>query len=66
MSNNFQDDLDRSYARADQKMSKRVYTAQFVHQAFGAGAARMFMRVMRVDAAVAEQVLRSPLARRRR
>ncbi|KQQ87248.1 hypothetical protein [Massilia sp. Leaf139] len=66
MSNKFEDDLDRSYARADQKMSKRVYTAQFVYRVFGPAAARIFMRVMQVDGAVAARVLRSPLARLRR
>ena len=57
---------ERRYIRCDQHMSKHVYRAQVVRQVFGAGAARMFMRLMHVDAIVAQRVLRSPLSRLRR
>jgi hypothetical protein len=56
----------RSYVRCNQTMSKQVYRAQVVREVFGAGAARMFMRLMRVDTGVAQRVLRSPMSRLRR
>jgi steroid 5-alpha reductase family enzyme len=57
---------ERRYVRCNQQMSKRVYRAQVVRHVFGVGAARMFMRLMQVDAAVAQRVLRSPLSKLRR
>ena len=56
----------RSYVRCNQAMSKQVYRAQVVREVFGPGAARMFMRLMRVDTRVAQRVLRSPRSRLRR
>lgn len=60
------DGAERRYVRGNQEMSKRVYRAQVVRQVFGAGAARMFMRLMQVDAGVAQRVLRSPVTKLRR
>jgi hypothetical protein len=47
------------YARRNLGMSKAVYRAQLIHRTCGPGAARAFMRVMKVDAAVAERVIHS-------
>lgn len=58
--------LERSYVRCNQQMSKLVYRAQVVREVFGASAARMFMRLMRVDTTVAQRVLRSPSSTLRR
>ena len=59
-------DAQRSYVRANQTMSRRVYRAQVVREVFGTGAARLFMHLMRIDAGVAQRVLGSPLSRLRR
>lgn len=56
----------RRYVRANQEMSKLVYRAQVIRDVFGARAARLFMRLTRVDTTVAQRVLRSPLSRLRR
>lgn len=61
-----EDGSDRRYVRRDQRMSKLVYRSQVVRDVFGAGAARFFMNIMRVDASVAHRVLRSPGAALRR
>jgi hypothetical protein len=47
-------------------MSKLVYRSQVVRNVFGAKAARIFMKLVGVDATVAQRVLRSPLSRLRR
>lgn len=47
------------YVRRNLGMSKAVYRAQLIHRTCGPGAARTFMRIMRIDAAVAERVLHS-------
>jgi hypothetical protein len=60
------DGTDRHYVRRNQQMSKLVYRAQVVRNVFGAGAARIFMKLMGVDAVVAQRVLRSPLSGLRR
>lgn len=59
-------DVDKDYVRRDQRMSKRVYRSQVVRDVFGSGAARIFMRIMRVEASVARRLLRSPPTRLRR
>ena len=59
-------DAGQRYARCDGRMSTLVYRAQLIRAVFGESAARIFMRVMRVDAAVARRVLAAPLARLRR
>jgi steroid 5-alpha reductase family enzyme len=61
-----QDGVDHRYVRRNQKMSKLVYRAQVIRHVFGVKAARMFMRLMGVDAAVAQRVLRSPSSKLRR
>lgn len=43
-----------------------VYRSQVVRDVFGSGAAHLFMHLMRVDATVAQRVLRSPRAKLRR
>jgi hypothetical protein len=58
--------VDRRYVRRNQKMSKLVYRSQVVRDVFGAKAARIFMKLVGVDATVAQRVLRSPLSRLRR
>jgi steroid 5-alpha reductase family enzyme len=60
------DGTDRRYVRRNQQMSKLVYRSQVVRNVFGANAARMFMRLMGVDAIVAQRVLRAPLSKLRR
>lgn len=57
---------DRRYARCDERTSTLVYRSQLIRAVFGESAARMFMRVMKVDAGVARRVLAAPLARLRR
>jgi hypothetical protein len=57
---------DQDYVRVDQKTSTLVYRAQLVRDLFGAGAAQLFMRLMKVDAGVARRVLNSPKSRLRR
>lgn len=57
---------DQRYVRYDQKMSKRVYRSQTIRALFGAGAARVFMRIMNVKASVAQRVLESPETKLRR
>jgi hypothetical protein len=47
------------YVRRNLGMSRAVYRAQLIHRTCGPGAARAFMRVMKVDAAVAERVIHS-------
>jgi hypothetical protein len=47
-------------------MAVLVYRAQAIRGVFGPGAARMFMHLMRVDAAVAQRVLSSPTNKLRR
>jgi len=59
-------DAQQRYARCDERTSTLVYRAQFIRAVFGASAARMFMRVMKVDAGVVQRVLAAPLARLRR
>ena len=56
----------RRYVRANERMSKRVYRAQVFRHVFGARAARVFMRLMRVDTGVAHRVLHAPASRLRR
>ena len=56
----------QDYVRVDQKTSTLVYRAQLVRDLFGAGAAQLFMRLMKVDAGVARRVLNSPKSRLRR
>jgi steroid 5-alpha reductase family enzyme len=58
--------VDRRYVRRNQKMSKLVYRSQVVRDVFGAKAAGIFMKLMGVDATVAQRVLRSPLSELRR
>jgi hypothetical protein len=60
------DGADRRYVRRNQKMSRLVYRSQVVRDVFGANAARIFMKLMGVDAIVAQRVLRSPLSELRR
>jgi hypothetical protein len=57
---------DQDYVRYDQKTSTLVYRAQLVRDLFGAGAARLFMRLMKVDPLVARRVMQSPKSRLRR
>jgi hypothetical protein len=57
---------DQDYVRYDQKTSTLVYRAQLVRDLFGAGAARLFMRLMKVAPDVARRVLESPKSRLRR
>lgn len=47
-------------------MSKLVYRSQAVRHVFGKGVARVFMQIMRVDANVAQRVLRSARTKLRR
>jgi hypothetical protein len=63
---NQDDGQDRHYVRSNQRMSKLVYRSQFVRDVFGAGAAHVFMNLMRMDASVAQRVLQSPKAKLRR
>ena len=56
----------QDYVRYDQKTSTLVYRAQLVRDLFGAGAAQLFMRLMKVDPGVARRVLNSPKSRLRR
>jgi steroid 5-alpha reductase family enzyme len=60
------DGADRRYVRRNQQMSKLVYRSQVVRDVFGTNAARMFMKLMGVDAIVAQRVLRAPLSKLRR
>jgi hypothetical protein len=60
------DGAGRVYVRCNQRMSKLVYRSQVVRDVFGARAAGIFMKLMGVDASVAQRVLRSPLSRLRR
>jgi hypothetical protein len=57
---------DQDYVRYDQKTSTLVYRAQLVRDLFGAGAARFFMRLMKVAPGVARRVLQSPKSKLRR
>jgi steroid 5-alpha reductase family enzyme len=66
MPDDLHDGADRRYVRRNQQMSKLVYRSQVVRDVFGANAARIFMKLMGVDAVVAQRVLRSPLSRLRR
>ena len=59
-------DAQQRYARCDERTSTLVYRAQLIRAVFGESAARMFMRIMKVDAGVAQRVLAAPLARLRR
>lgn len=61
-----QDGFDRHYVRCDEKMSTLVYRSQVIRDVFGTSAAILFMNVMKVDATVAQRVLRSPKAKLRR
>jgi steroid 5-alpha reductase family enzyme len=60
------DGVDQRYVRRNQKMSKLVYRSQVIRDVFGVNAARIFMKLMGVDAVVAERVLRSPTSKLRR
>ena len=61
-----EDASERRYVRRDQKMSTLVYRAQFVRSLFGKGVALFFMHLVRVNASVAQRVLRSQKSRLRR
>jgi hypothetical protein len=55
-----------SYTRRDPVKAHAVYKAQAVRRVLGAGAARAYMRGMRLDSALIERVLRAPRERLRR
>ena len=49
-----------TYTRRDPVTARVIYKAQVILRVLGAGAARAFMRGMRLDAALIERVLRAP------
>lgn len=55
-----------SYTRRDPVTARAVYKAQVVLRLLGPGAARAFMRGMRLDARLIERVLREPAGKLRR
>jgi hypothetical protein len=57
---------DQDYVRYDQKTSTLVYRAQLVRDLFGAGAAQLFMRLMKVTPDVARRVLQAHKSKLRR
>lgn len=66
MAADLNDGNGRRYVRRDQRMSKLVYRSQAVRNRLGRGVAHVFMRIMKVDPAVAQRVLRSQKAKLRR
>jgi hypothetical protein len=55
-----------SYTRRDPVMARAVYKAQVILRLLGPGAARAFMRGLRMDPALIERVLRAPQGKLRR
>jgi hypothetical protein len=55
-----------AYTRRDPMSARAVYKAHVVRRLLGAGAARAFMKGMRLDAALIERVLRGPEGKLRR
>ena len=55
-----------SYTRRDPVKARAVYKAQAVRRVLGVGAARAFMKGMRLDAALIERVLAASRERLRR
>jgi hypothetical protein len=55
-----------SYTRRDPVTARVIYKAQVVLRLLGRGAARTFMKGMRLEAALIERVLREPDGKLRR
>jgi hypothetical protein len=55
-----------SYTRRDPVTARVIYKAQVVLRLLGSGAARAFMKGMRLDADLIERVLREPAGKLRR
>jgi len=55
-----------SYTRRDPVTARVIYKAQVVLRLLGPGAARAFMKGMRLEAALIERVLREPEGKLRR
>ncbi len=55
-----------SYTRRDPVTARVIYKAQVVLRLLGPGAARAFMKGMRLEAALIERVLREPAGKLRR
>ena len=55
-----------SYTRRDPVTARVIYKAQVVLRLLGAGAARAFMKGMRLEASLIERVLREPEGKLRR
>lgn len=55
-----------SYTRHDPVTARVVYKAQVILRVLGPGAARAFMKGMRLDPALIERVLKAPIGMLRR
>jgi hypothetical protein len=55
-----------AYTRCDPVTARVIYKAQVILRLLGPGAARAFMKGMRLDAALIERVLRAPQGMLRR
>jgi hypothetical protein len=55
-----------SYTRRDPATARAIYKAQVILRVLGPGAARAFMKGMRLKQALIERVLRAPRERLRR
>jgi hypothetical protein len=55
-----------TYTRRDPASARLIYKAQLILRLLGPGAARAFMKGMRLDAALIERVLRAPQGMLRR
>ncbi len=55
-----------AYIRRDPVTARAVYKAQVILRVLGPGAARAFMKGMRMEPALIERVLRAPLGKLRR
>jgi hypothetical protein len=55
-----------SYTRRDPVTARAVYKAQVILRLLGTGAARAFMRGMRMEPELIERVLRAPQGKLRR
>jgi hypothetical protein len=55
-----------TYIRRDPVTARAVYKAQVILRLLGPGAARAFMKGMRMDPALIERVLRAPTGKLRR
>jgi hypothetical protein len=55
-----------TYSRRDPVTARVIYKAQVILRVLGPGAARAFMRGMRLESSVIERVLGAPLGKLRR